>query len=94
MPPGALVGELDRVARSFIAESGYGEYFTHSLGHGVGLDIHEAPTIKTQGPFSQTPLQPGMVLTIEPGIYLPEIGGVRLEDTLLITESGYENLTG
>lgn len=91
--PGTLIGELDRIARSFIVEKGYGEYFTHSLGHGVGLDIHEAPTIKTQGAFDQIPLESGMVLTIEPGIYLPEIGGVRLEDTLLITESGYDNLT-
>jgi Xaa-Pro aminopeptidase len=91
--PGTLIGELDRTARNIIAESGYGNYFTHSLGHGVGLNVHEAPTIKTEGLWSQMPLEPGMVLTIEPGIYLPEIGGVRLEDTLLITEFGYENLT-
>lgn len=91
--PGIFIGELDKIARSFIAENGYGEFFTHSLGHGIGLDIHEAPSLRTGGPFSQTPLQPGMVFTIEPGIYLPNIGGVRLEDTLLITETGYENLS-
>lgn len=91
--PGTLIGELDLAARSHIAAKGYGEYFTHSLGHGVGLDIHEAPTIRSSGNFSQTPLQAGMVITIEPGIYLPGIGGVRLEDTILITESDYENLT-
>lgn len=91
--PGTLIGELDQTARSFIASKGYGEYFVHSLGHGIGLDIHEQPTVKAQGPYSQLPLQAGMVLTIEPGIYLPGIGGVRLEDSLLITESGYENLT-
>jgi Xaa-Pro aminopeptidase len=91
--PGTLIGELDRIARSWIAEKGYNDYFTHSLGHGLGLDIHEPPTIREIGLYRTTPLQPGMVLTIEPGIYLPEVGGVRLEDTILITEQGYENLT-
>lgn len=91
--PGTLIGELDRVAREWIASQGYGEYFTHSLGHGVGLDIHETPIIRMNNPYSQMPVQAGMVFTIEPGIYLPTIGGVRLEDTILITETGYENLT-
>jgi Xaa-Pro aminopeptidase len=91
--PGTLIGELDRAAREWIASKGYEEYFTHSLGHGIGLEIHEPPIVKQNSPFSDLPLKPGMVLTIEPGIYLPEIGGVRLEDSILITENGYENLT-
>ena len=92
--PGTLVGELDQAARGWITEQGYGEFFTHSLGHGVGLDIHEAPLIRTNSPQAQLPLEEGMVITIEPGIYLPGLGGIRLEDTLLITSTGYENLTG
>ncbi|WP_039360568.1 M24 family metallopeptidase [Candidatus Protochlamydia amoebophila] len=91
--PGTLIGELDNTARSFIESKGYGDYFTHSLGHGIGLDIHESPTIRRSGPFSDYSLQAGMVITIEPGIYLKGVGGVRLEDTLLITETGYEILT-
>ncbi len=91
--PGTLIGDLDRAAREHIASKGYKEHFTHSLGHGVGLDIHEPPTIRDIGLYSTMPLQTGMVITIEPGIYLPQIGGVRLEDTILITENGYENLT-
>ncbi|WP_068468675.1 M24 family metallopeptidase [Candidatus Protochlamydia phocaeensis] len=91
--PGTPIGKLDEAARSFITSKGYGEHFTHSLGHGIGLDIHEPPTLRSQGPYANSPLQPGMVITIEPGIYLPGIGGVRLEDTILITDKGYENLT-
>lgn len=91
--PGSTVGELDRAARSWITSKGYGEYFTHSLGHGVGLEIHEPPFIRETGPYGAFPLEPGMVITIEPGIYLPGIGGVRLEDTIVITKNGFENLT-
>ena len=91
--PGTLVGELDEAARSYIASQGYGDKFTHSLGHGVGLDIHEFPLIRTTGASSKLPLQAGMVITIEPGIYLPGVGGVRLEDTILINSEGYEILT-
>lgn len=91
--PGTLLGQLDVAARQYITEQGYGPYFTHSLGHGLGLDIHEPPILRSHGPYKDRPLEPGMVITIEPGIYLPQIGGIRLEDTLLITSEGYENLT-
>lgn len=90
--PGTLIGDLDRAARGWIASKGYNDYFTHSLGHGIGLDIHEPPRIHQTGQYSHLPLQKGMVITIEPGIYLPNIGGVRLEDTIIITDQGYENL--
>ncbi|MFI0435732.1 MAG: M24 family metallopeptidase [Parachlamydiaceae bacterium] len=91
--PGTLIGDVDRIAREWIASNGYGELFLHSLGHGIGLDIHEAPLVRDTGAYRNIPLAPGMVITIEPGIYLPQIGGVRLEDTILITDNGYENLT-
>ena len=82
---------LDNVARSFIKDSGYGAYFTHSLGHGVGLQIHEWPSISWR---MDHPLSAGMVLTIEPGIYLPGKVGVRIEDMIQLTQDGCENLTG
>lgn len=91
--PGTLIGELDRTARDFITAAGYGEAFVHRLGHGVGLEIHEWPEIRNTEPFKDKPLQAGMVITVEPGIYLPNIGGVRIEDTIAITQNGYENLT-
>ena len=82
--------ELDDFARKYISKSGYGDYFLHSLGHGIGLDVHELPRLSQN---DQNILQPGMVVTIEPGIYVPGIGGVRIEDTVIVTENGCEVIT-
>ncbi len=89
---GALVKDLDAAAREELRKHNMDAYFTHSLGHGVGLDIHEFPSINQTGPDKDVALKAGMVITIEPGIYLPGEIGVRYENTLLITKNGYENL--
>jgi len=88
--PGAIGREVDAVARDIISEGGYGDYFGHGLGHGVGAEIHEQPRLNTE---SETVLEPGMVVTVEPGIYLPGKGGVRIEDLVVVTEDGCEILT-
>lgn len=90
---GVRVGDLDLAARDHIASKGYGDYFTHSLGHGVGLEIHEFPLIRDREPFRDVILEAGMVITIEPGIYLPGIGGVRYENTVIVSDAGCEVIT-
>lgn len=88
--PGMTTGELDKVARDVIKAAGYGDAFGHSLGHGVGYEIHELPTARPDG---KTVLEPGMLVTIEPGIYLEGKLGVRIEDLVLITSTGCEVLS-
>lgn len=88
--PGIKANEADQVARDIIEKAGYGAYFGHGLGHGVGLETHEQPTLN---PRSTTLLEPGMVITVEPGIYIPGWGGVRIEDMVLVTAEGAELLT-
>lgn len=88
--PGKRCRQIDAVARKIIDDDGYGNNFLHSLGHGLGRDVHEAPPL---GAISETILRAGMIVTVEPGIYLPGVGGVRIEDDILVKTGGREKLS-
>ena len=88
--PGVTCEKVDQAARKIITKAGYGKYFGHGLGHGTGLEIHEAPRL-SKG--QSTELKPGMIVTVEPGVYFPDWGGIRIEDDILVTKDGHEVLT-
>lgn len=89
--PGVPSSQVDRAARQVLEEAGYGQYFIHRTGHGLGLEAHEPPYIRSD---NHSPLKPGMVFTVEPGVYLPGRGGVRVEDDVLVTDWEARSLTG
>ncbi|MFC1855844.1 M24 family metallopeptidase [Thermodesulfobacteriota bacterium] len=87
---GVSIKHIDSIARDYIKKSGYGDYFLHGLGHGIGLEVHEMPLISS---LNKTILKEGMVITVEPGIYMENFGGIRLEDMIYITNTGAKKLT-
>ena len=88
--PGAKISEIDGIARGFINNKGFGGRFGHSLGHGIGLEVHEGPSISSR---NHAEIKPDMVFTVEPAIYIPGLGGVRIEDMVVVTEKGFKILT-
>ncbi len=90
LAPGVTGREMDAISREYFQSIGKADHFSHNLGHGVGLDVHEQPTL---GPKSTSTLEPGMVFTVEPGLYFPKYGGVRIEDMVLMCEHGIQVLT-
>ncbi|UCH12204.1 MAG: aminopeptidase P family protein [Candidatus Omnitrophota bacterium] len=88
--PGVKVSSIDKVARDYIRRKGFGKYFGHATGHGIGRKVHEAPIISSK---SGKALKPGMVFTVEPGVYIPGWGGIRIEDMVLVTDKSYKILT-
>ncbi|HPE85561.1 MAG TPA: aminopeptidase P family protein, partial [Chlamydiales bacterium] len=89
--PGVKLADLDLAARAVMKQAGLEDYFVHSLGHGIGLEVHEAPRLSSKGADKNLKLQPGMVVTIEPGLYVPNLGGARWEDTIAVTAKGCQN---
>ncbi|PIP12258.1 MAG: Xaa-Pro dipeptidase [bacterium (Candidatus Stahlbacteria) CG23_combo_of_CG06-09_8_20_14_all_40_9] len=90
LKPGVELKEIDRIARDYISDNHYGKNFGHSLGHGVGLSVHELPKVSNKSTYKA---EEGMVFSIEPGVYIPGYGGIRIEDLILVTKTGYEVIT-